>query len=1058
MALTRITKGVIKPNENYDTHNINSTGIITAVGGNFSGNVSVGGVLTYEDVTSIDSVGIITAQKDIHVGAGLSVVGVTTMSGALNANGNIVITSATPYITFDDTNNRNWQLNADGGNFIIKDTTDSVNRLVINSSGNVSVSNDLDVDGHTNLDNVSIAGVVTATSYHGDGSNLTGITQTTINNNANNRVITGSGTANTLNGEANLTFDGTNISVGTGATISSVGNVTAGIATFAGGVTFKGDNGTLHWRMKPSGVFEPAFNNFFSIGDTYYNVNNVYTKNLVLSEDIIHNLDTNTKIRFPAADTISFETAGSERLRIDSSGRLLIGTTASRTTNSHTPALQISGTNYHKSTVQIINNANDSTGAYLFFGKQRSGSPGGNTIAVNGDIVGQLRFSVADGTDMENQCAQIEARVDGTPGSNDTPGRLQFYTTPDNSTTLTERLRIESGGDVDIKSGVLKLGSGANRRLMYRSGNNDVILEADSGDFYRQDIANSDHSFFTGNLERLRINSSGNARIGGSSDTSDQGYRLTLQGSSNATYLQFFDNGTGTTHGSDGSYIGLVNQDFYVWNREDKDIVFGTNNGGAVTITNSRTIKMSGQNNSATIHLDTSDGSDSKRLLLAGGGTSSSARGASIALFGNEFSGSEGQCEISAGNSGNTNGFMRFFTGGSERLRILSGGNITTSSTVGHLLLGTDTARTFNSHNGRLQVTGTTYSHSTISVISNTNANNGAYLFLGKQRSGAIGGSTAVQANDLIGELRFPAGDGTDMENYAARMIVHADANASNNNTPGRFDFYTTRQNGSSHLKLRIGQNSNHGTQFSFGTETSDLNNSSTPDRTSLKVGPATHIEGVFGHNGTPGMYYNCYSGGNDNFHRGTRTPSSGDWRPGAYGQKYGGHYFYGDNSSTAWNAQQQITSMQTNMQITSQGYVKKQYQPAFDAVRTSGTVGDGANQKIVFNSTLTNVGNHYNTSTGYFTAPIAGTYFFSMHGMNNNQLAWYNFRKNNSVINPQHGAYMTNGSDWSAVSMTIVIVLAANDTMAVYTGNSSSIGMYGQGNNHNGFCGYMLG
>ena len=30
MALTKITRGVIKPNENYDTHNINSTGIITA--------------------------------------------------------------------------------------------------------------------------------------------------------------------------------------------------------------------------------------------------------------------------------------------------------------------------------------------------------------------------------------------------------------------------------------------------------------------------------------------------------------------------------------------------------------------------------------------------------------------------------------------------------------------------------------------------------------------------------------------------------------------------------------------------------------------------------------------------------------------------------------------------------------------------------------------------------------------------------------------------------------------------------------------------------------------
>ena len=46
-----------------------------------------------------------------------------------------------------------------------------------------------------------------------DGSNLTGITGTTINNNANNRIITGSGTANTLEGESDLTFDGTTVKV-----------------------------------------------------------------------------------------------------------------------------------------------------------------------------------------------------------------------------------------------------------------------------------------------------------------------------------------------------------------------------------------------------------------------------------------------------------------------------------------------------------------------------------------------------------------------------------------------------------------------------------------------------------------------------------------------------------------------------------------------------------------------------------------------------------------------------------------------------------------------------
>ena len=72
MALTRITKGVIKPNENYDTHDINSTGIITATGLNVSGNASIGGVLTYEDVTNIDSIGIITARSDIKVGTAVT--------------------------------------------------------------------------------------------------------------------------------------------------------------------------------------------------------------------------------------------------------------------------------------------------------------------------------------------------------------------------------------------------------------------------------------------------------------------------------------------------------------------------------------------------------------------------------------------------------------------------------------------------------------------------------------------------------------------------------------------------------------------------------------------------------------------------------------------------------------------------------------------------------------------------------------------------------------------------------------------------------------------------
>ena len=90
-----------------------------------------------------------------------------------------------PNLTFTDTNsNPDFKIYGSNGTFSILDSTKGVNRFVINSIGNISISNDLDVDGHTNLDNVSISGVVTATSFVG-ALPITGDT--------NNRVITATG-------------------------------------------------------------------------------------------------------------------------------------------------------------------------------------------------------------------------------------------------------------------------------------------------------------------------------------------------------------------------------------------------------------------------------------------------------------------------------------------------------------------------------------------------------------------------------------------------------------------------------------------------------------------------------------------------------------------------------------------------------------------------------------------------------------------------------------------------------------------------------------------------
>ena len=121
---------------------------------------------------------------------------------------------------------------------------------------------------------VSIASSCTASTFFGSGANLTGITQTTINNNANNRVITGSGTANTLEGESSFTYDGNGMAyiTGTGAagiTIQSPDTTDTGVyfsdGANSGAVTYLHSNNTMNFRVNGQNRLQITYNGDVSV-------------------------------------------------------------------------------------------------------------------------------------------------------------------------------------------------------------------------------------------------------------------------------------------------------------------------------------------------------------------------------------------------------------------------------------------------------------------------------------------------------------------------------------------------------------------------------------------------------------------------------------------------------------------------------------------------------------------------------------------------------------------------------------------------------------------------
>ena len=207
----------------------NLTGALTGTTANFSGNVSVGGTLTYEDVTNVDSVGLVTARdgvfipdtKEIKIGntAGtpdLKIFHDGTHSKVNNSTGTLVLQSDALSITNQAGNN---------------------NRLVASSSGAVTLYYSDAAKLATTNTGVTVTGTVIATSYEGDGSNLTGVDSTKIQT-GNTKVETSASSISNIIGNAGI------------ATITAQGLNVTGVITatsmkvFSQGIDYEWNGGT----------------------------------------------------------------------------------------------------------------------------------------------------------------------------------------------------------------------------------------------------------------------------------------------------------------------------------------------------------------------------------------------------------------------------------------------------------------------------------------------------------------------------------------------------------------------------------------------------------------------------------------------------------------------------------------------------------------------------------------------------------------------------------------------------------------------------------------------
>jgi hypothetical protein len=399
-----------------------------------------------------------------------------------------------------------------------------------------------------------------------------------------------------------------------------------------------------------------------------------------------------TFISQPSNDVITLTTGGTERVRINASGRMLVNMT---TDNMGLPLYALRGAG--------IVNFSDTIAPEIYLRRTRGSEATPTTVATN-DELGNIWFQAYGGTNYRS-LALIRTSCTTYTSDTDMTTALRFYTT-NASTTVTERFRVSGAGDIAIDSGAKLLldsvfatgdtyvqESSANVMALVTGGTTALSLAAtaatlgmagsasvpaltttgdsNTGVFFP---AADEVAITTGGVERLRVDSSGFVGIG-VVGTLVQPIDMAREGSVGIRQSRFSTDalGVNTTarkaRGTQASPLAVASADLIGG-------FFGAGYGG----TNYRTLASvqfyvnnytSDTNMSGDIRFSTTNAgtSPSERMRLTPAGDVAINATNKILLDGVAATGDTYLTETSANN-------IAIFTGGSERLRLDGSGNV----------------------------------------------------------------------------------------------------------------------------------------------------------------------------------------------------------------------------------------------------------------------------------------------------------------------------------------------------------------------------------------------